>query len=98
MMPSLPNGVLNHGTPAYGYGPCAVSLVISRTSASDCVIQPLNWSFDVEMCAYSRWIRRARCSISTKAESKSGTAEPVVAAHATVISAVVLSCASRVTL
>ena len=22
MMPSRPNGVLNHGTPAYGYGPC----------------------------------------------------------------------------
>ena len=22
MMPSRPNGVLNHGTPAYGYRPC----------------------------------------------------------------------------
>ena len=33
MMPSRPNAVLNHGTPAYGYGPLGVAVIIIRTSA-----------------------------------------------------------------
>src|SRR5437899_432511 len=33
MMPSRPKGVLNHGIPAYGYGPQSVGVISVRTSA-----------------------------------------------------------------
>ena len=35
MMPSRPNGVLNHGTPADGYRPCGVLDTSIRMSAAD---------------------------------------------------------------
>ena len=34
-MPSRPNGALNQGTPAYGYGPQEVRVVIIARSAAD---------------------------------------------------------------
>jgi len=42
MMPSRPNGALNQGTPAYGYGPAGVSVIIICRSASERVIHSLS--------------------------------------------------------
>src|SRR5215216_1472482 len=42
-----PIGVLNHGIPAYGYAPSAVSVSNIAMSADDRRIQRLNASFDV---------------------------------------------------
>src|SRR5262249_7236599 len=46
MMPSRPNTVLNHGTPAYGYAPYGVSVNSISTSASDRLSQLLNGTLD----------------------------------------------------
>ncbi|MGH8654211.1 MAG: hypothetical protein ACREYE_19510, partial [Gammaproteobacteria bacterium] len=35
IMPSRPNAVLNHGTPAYGYAPCGMLVVNIRRSAEE---------------------------------------------------------------
>ena len=35
MIPSRPNGVLNQGTPAYGYAPCGVSVTIICRSETE---------------------------------------------------------------
>ena len=45
--PSRPNGVLNHGIPAYGYTPYAVSVSIIRKSPADRLIQRLRLSFEL---------------------------------------------------
>ena len=50
MMPSRPNGVLNHGTPAYTYGPVGMSLVIIWMSAADRLHQSLNCSWQCRAC------------------------------------------------
>ena len=47
MMPSRPNAVLNHGTPAYGYGPLGVAVIIIRTSEMERSIQSLSDWLDV---------------------------------------------------
>ena len=41
MIPSRPKGQLNHGTPANGYGPCAVRVVIIDRSAAERSVQAL---------------------------------------------------------
>ena len=53
MMPSRPNGVLNQGTPAYGYGPYFVSATSMRRSAAERRTHWLNRSLDVSIVAYS---------------------------------------------
>jgi hypothetical protein len=47
MMPSRPKGVLNHGTPAYGYNPSRRSVVIIVISPADLVSHWLNASFEL---------------------------------------------------
>ena len=54
MMPSRPNGVLNHGTPAYTYGPVGMSLVIIWMSAADRLHHSLNCSLAVNRVHHSR--------------------------------------------
>src|SRR5689334_5543178 len=47
MIPSRPKTVLNHGTPAYGYGPSGLPSTNVRRSAEDRVSQESKLSLDV---------------------------------------------------
>ena len=48
---SRPNGVQNHGMPAYGSGPCAVGTVSIARSAAERRIQAFIAWFEVEIVA-----------------------------------------------
>ena len=50
-MPSRPNMVLNHGMPAYGYGPFGVSVTIIAMSARERSSHSSNRSLEVRTCA-----------------------------------------------
>src|SRR5205823_9846639 len=67
IMPSRPNGVLNHGTPAYGYGPYGVWVTIMCTSDAARSAQSLNRSLDAR---------------NTQACSRESRKSPVAAARA----------------
>ena len=51
MTPSRPNGVLNQGTPAYGYWPWGVALTSMRRSAAERRTHWLNRSLEVSIVA-----------------------------------------------
>ncbi len=69
MMPSRPKGVLNHGMPAYGYGPNGVSVIIIWRSAADRVIHRLNpWLLELIAQAFER-LSAARCADAVSADS-----------------------------
>src|SRR5262245_24850210 len=75
MMPSRPNTVLNQGTPAYGYAPSAVSVVIMRTSALERVIHSLNLASEVSIDAYCRRYRSSRAESALRAASADGVCD-----------------------
>ena len=51
MIPSRPKGVLNHGTPAYGYGPCGVRDTSILMSAAARRTQKLKRSLELSTSA-----------------------------------------------
>src|SRR5688572_33089838 len=79
MIASRPNGVQNHGTPAYGNGPSGVSVVIIARSAVERATQSLNAGFDVRT-AHSLSVMRSTVVRAPRAASSNvvarGDAEP----------------------
>jgi hypothetical protein len=69
MMPSRPNGVLNHGTPANTYEPVGRSLVIIWTSAADRLHHSLNCSFAVNTWHHACRLAEALAAASSPASS-----------------------------
>ena len=67
--PSRPNTVLNHGMPAYGYGPLVVSLVIITMSDRLRPTQSLKSSLELVM-----WAERAIRPPSSRADRSSAVA------------------------
>src|ERR671910_151945 len=91
-IPSRPNGVLNHGMPAYGYKPNGVSVSIMCRSALDRLNHRLRLSFELTTrhsrvaCAAS--VSLVRSTMSVKRTSPCGTP----ASHLTDTSRSVTSC------
>ncbi len=70
MMPSRPNGELNQGTPAYGYGPLGVLVSIICRSAAERVSHSLNCSLAVSMWHASAAPARSAPTWAARAASK----------------------------
>ncbi len=73
MIASRPNGVQNHGTPAYGNAPSRVSVVIIARSAVERAIQSLNAGLDVRTLA-SSCVKRSIVARAERAASSNVTA------------------------
>src|SRR5207248_5141788 len=69
MRPSRPNGVLNQGTPAYGYDPYRVVDTSIRRSAAERRTHWLKRSLDVSTIAYSARVRSIAASAADSATS-----------------------------
>src|SRR6185436_7156299 len=72
-IPSRPKGVLNHGTPAYGYGPWAVRVTVMWRSAIERSSQSLKAEFDVTIVeSRARLEARSPCRLSSASGKVSG--------------------------
>src|SRR5580692_3356364 len=70
MMPSRPNTVLNHGTPAYGYGPSGLPSISIRRSAAERVNHAVKLSLVVVIRHSSMPVRSKSCRNPRKAAGK----------------------------
>src|SRR5688572_17203689 len=68
--PSRPNGVLNHGMPAYGYDPCGVSVSIICRSALERTSQRLNIALELSTRQLDDVCEARRARVDDSAWSK----------------------------